>query len=212
MLLLAQSIGVSGQAQQSKRFLTGPLTIEDQGSFFIGGVPKMTDAAGRPPAALPAPPAATAPAPNHHRSDVRAVPDTRAEERGLAGHHGARVRHTGACLESTPDGREGWYPYFVRNGVASYVVDQAGRGRSGFDQSSFTKPKPVRNGDANGEREPAPRLGSDHGQRCMDRWFGHLLPAGSTILKGTVMPHRDPADPFPRPESSPTDPAVSDRS
>ncbi len=22
--------------------------------------------------------------------------------------------HTGACLESTPDGREGWYPYFVR--------------------------------------------------------------------------------------------------
>ncbi len=43
--------------------------------------------------------------------------------------------HTGACLEATPDGREGWYPYFVRNGVPSYVVDQAGRGRSGFDQS-----------------------------------------------------------------------------
>ena len=43
--------------------------------------------------------------------------------------------HTGACLEATPDGREGWYPYFVRKGVPSYVVDQAGRGRSGFDQS-----------------------------------------------------------------------------
>ena len=43
--------------------------------------------------------------------------------------------HTGACLEATPDGREGWYPYFVRHGVPSYVVDQAGRGRSGFDQS-----------------------------------------------------------------------------
>jgi len=43
--------------------------------------------------------------------------------------------HTGAALESTPDGREGWYPYFVRNGVATYVVDQSGRGRSGFDQS-----------------------------------------------------------------------------
>ena len=26
-------------------------------------------------------------------------------------------------------------PYFVRHGVPSYVVDQAGRGRSGFDQS-----------------------------------------------------------------------------
>ena len=43
--------------------------------------------------------------------------------------------HTGAALESTPDGREGWYPYFVRKGVATYVVDQSGRGRSGFDQS-----------------------------------------------------------------------------
>ena len=43
--------------------------------------------------------------------------------------------HTAACLESTPDGREGWYPYFVRKGVPSYVVDQAGRGRSGFDES-----------------------------------------------------------------------------
>src|SRR5207237_7061300 len=43
--------------------------------------------------------------------------------------------HTAACLESTPDGREGWYPYFVRKGVPSYIVDQAGRGRSGFDES-----------------------------------------------------------------------------
>ena len=43
--------------------------------------------------------------------------------------------HTAACLESTPDGREGWAPYFVRNGISTYVVDQAGRGRSGFDES-----------------------------------------------------------------------------
>jgi len=31
--------------------------------------------------------------------------------------------HTAACLESTPDGREGWYPYFVRKGISTYVVD-----------------------------------------------------------------------------------------
>jgi hypothetical protein len=43
--------------------------------------------------------------------------------------------HTAACLESTPDGREGWAPYFVRQGISTHIVDQAGRGRSGFDES-----------------------------------------------------------------------------
>jgi pimeloyl-ACP methyl ester carboxylesterase len=37
------------------------------------------------------------------------------------------TNHTG-----TPDGREGWAQYFVRRGYAVYVVDQPGRGRSGF--------------------------------------------------------------------------------
>src|SRR5689334_17876114 len=32
----------------------------------------------------------------------------------------------------TPDGRRGWADYFVANGYAVYVVDQPGRGRSGY--------------------------------------------------------------------------------
>ena len=32
-----------------KRFLTKPLVIEDQGSFFVGGVPKVTNYARRYP-------------------------------------------------------------------------------------------------------------------------------------------------------------------
>src|SRR6516225_66652 len=32
----------------------------------------------------------------------------------------------------TPDGREGWAQYFVRQGYAVYVIDQPGRGRSGY--------------------------------------------------------------------------------
>jgi len=44
--------------------------------------------------------------------------------------------HTGACLEATPDGREGWLRMPVRRyNLAMFVVDQPGRGRSGFDQS-----------------------------------------------------------------------------
>ncbi len=37
----------------------------------------------------------------------------------------------------TPDGREGWAQYFVRQGYAVYVVDQPGRGRSGYLAESY---------------------------------------------------------------------------
>ena len=43
--------------------------------------------------------------------------------------------HTGKTYESTPDGRMGWAEYFVRQGFPAYVVDHAGRARSGFDPS-----------------------------------------------------------------------------
>ena len=39
---------------------------------------------------------------------------------------------TGTNFLGTPDGREGWATYFLRQGYAVYVVDQAARGRSGF--------------------------------------------------------------------------------
>jgi hypothetical protein len=46
-------VGVAGQSGQAgpkpqKRFLNGPLVVEDQGSFFIGGIPKVTDYATLP--------------------------------------------------------------------------------------------------------------------------------------------------------------------
>lgn len=45
--------------------------------------------------------------------------------------HGATG--TGVSFETTPDGREGWSTWFLRAGHPVYVVDHAGRGRSGFD-------------------------------------------------------------------------------
>ena len=44
--------------------------------------------------------------------------------------HGGTM--SGTNYTGTPDGREGWAQYFVRQGYAVYVVDQPGRGRSGF--------------------------------------------------------------------------------
>jgi hypothetical protein len=134
LLIAAAASAARLETPKMKKFLTKPLVIEDQGSFFIGGVPKITDYATVPAAGTPN--QAAAPnqimigqmyvqfqIPQHKKRNMPPVIMV----------HGSS--HTGACLESTPDGREGWYPYFVRNGISTYVPDQSGRGRSGFDES-----------------------------------------------------------------------------
>ncbi|ACG78778.1 conserved hypothetical protein [Phenylobacterium zucineum HLK1] len=46
---------------------------------------------------------------------------------------------SGKTYETTPDGRMGWYEYFTRKQHPTYVVDQVGRGRSGFDQAPYNR-------------------------------------------------------------------------
>lgn len=198
---------VSGQTGQPKKFLTGPLVIEDQGSFFIGGVTKVTDYALPP--AVPAPGVNAAPAPVSEPHQITIgqmyvqfqIP---AKKNGVGWPvimvHGSS--HTAACLESTPDGREGWYPYFVRKGIATYVVDQSGRGRSGFDESVIHEGEArIESGDAKTGRDLIPGFNRITDDGAWTSWFGHLVPAGSTILTGRLIPHADPADPNPTPDS-----------
>ena len=50
----------------------------------------------------------------------------------------------GCCLtsktwETTPDGRMGWYEYFTRKDFPTYLAEQSGRGRSGFNPSVFNE-------------------------------------------------------------------------
>jgi pimeloyl-ACP methyl ester carboxylesterase len=50
---------------------------------------------------------------------------------------------TGTNFNGTPDGREGWAQYFLRQGYAVYVVDQVGRGKAAYQSESYgpaTKP------------------------------------------------------------------------
>jgi hypothetical protein len=128
-VLLLSTIGTlaAEDGQKAKKFLTKPLLIEDQGSFFIGGVPKVTNYA-----TLPAP-GSTNPTlvPNQIMIGQMYVQfqipvNKKRNMVPVIMVHGSS--HTAACLESTPDGREGWYPYFVRKGISTYLVDQAGRG------------------------------------------------------------------------------------
>lgn len=180
---------------KQKKFLTKPLVIEDQGSFFVGGVPKVTQYA-----TVPAPGTATPVAvpsqitigqmyvqfqvPEHKKRNMIPVIMV----------HGST--HTAACLESTPDGREGWYPYFVRKGISTYIVDQSGRGRSGFDESVIHEAAAIiQNGDAAKGLAMIPAFGRITDNGAWTAWFGHLLPPGSTILNGTLIRHGDPGDP-----------------
>jgi hypothetical protein len=186
VLLVITAVTLSGQ-NRPKRFLTAPLTIEDQGSFFVGGVQKITDHASVAP---PAPGTAPPPVAPHQITIGQMYVQFQIPARKYGGWpvimvHGSS--HTAACLESTPDGREGWYPYFVRKGVPSYIVDQSGRGRSGFDESVFNE----------GEGPGIARITDDG---AWTNWFGHLVPANSTIRTGRLIPHGDPADPDPNPD------------
>jgi pimeloyl-ACP methyl ester carboxylesterase len=44
---------------------------------------------------------------------------------------------SGTNFTGTPDGREGWAQYFLRQGYAVYVVDQPGRGRAAYEAEQY---------------------------------------------------------------------------
>ena len=46
---------------------------------------------------------------------------------------------SGTNFTGTPDGREGWAQFFLRQGYAVYVVDQPGRGRAAFEADVYGK-------------------------------------------------------------------------
>jgi pimeloyl-ACP methyl ester carboxylesterase len=60
--------------------------------------------------------------------------------------HGGTM--SGTNYIGTPDGREGWAQYFVRQGYAVYVVDQPGRARSGYLAAAYGPMHNVERGNA----------------------------------------------------------------
>src|SRR5437870_2248363 len=170
------------EGPKMKKFLTKPLVIEDQGSFFIGGVPKVTNYATVPPPGAPNPTTPTDQITIGQMYVQFQVPQhKKAKMPPVIMVHGST--HTAACLESTPDGREGWYPYFVRKGISTYLVDQAGRGRSGFDESVIHEAAAlIKSGDTTRGLAMMPGFGRITDNGAWTAWFGHLTPPGSNIL------------------------------
>ena len=114
-----------------------PLTLKEQGSFFVGGEHKTVTSPGAGPI-----PAQTGEITVNQMYVQYQIP--------LAGdRHVPVVMVHGCCLssktwETTPDGRIGWSEYFVRKDRSVYLADQVSRARSGFDPTSFSQ---VRSGE-----------------------------------------------------------------
>jgi hypothetical protein len=190
--LLPVMTAKSATPEGRKKFLAKPLVIEDQGSFFIGGVPKVTTYATVPVPNQPALPSQITIGQMYVQFEIPQAKKPKMPPVIMV--HGST--HTAACLESTPDGREGWYPYFVRHGISTYVVDQAGRGRSGFDESVLHEAAAViRSGDVQRGLTLLPAFGRITDNGAWTNWFGHLIPPDSSILTGTLIRHGDPGDP-----------------
>ncbi|MSV34090.1 MAG: hypothetical protein EXQ47_00630 [Bryobacterales bacterium] len=84
----------------------------------------------------------------------------------------------------------------MRKGISTYLVDQAGRGRSGFDESVIQEGAAmIRNGDVKGGMALLPGFPRITDNGAWTRWFGHLDPPGSNILTGKLIRHSDAADP-----------------
>ncbi len=145
LLGVGSGLGWSQESQSTpgvkgKYTLGGPMRLLDEGSFFVGGEKKHTDYPSPTPVDLNAPGTYLVNQMYVHYW----IPDTPKKKLPIIMVHGSN--HTGMTYETTPDGREGWATWFVRQGYPVYVVDQAGRGRSGFDPSAINEA--VAKGDA----------------------------------------------------------------
>jgi len=91
--------------------VTGPLVLESQGSFFIGGRNVKSDTLSTLPAYAPSGTVAVEQMYVHYQ-----IPATR-NGPAVTMIHGCCL--TGKTWESTPDGRMGWDEYFLRKGRAT---------------------------------------------------------------------------------------------
>jgi len=116
-------------AQQKSSSKVPPLSIERQGSFFVGGHDVHSDTLSSTAARASSGTVTVDQVYVRYQIPVGAIGSP------LTLIHGCCL--TGKTWETTPDGRMGWDEYFVRKGRGVYVIDQASRGRSAANPSDI---------------------------------------------------------------------------
>lgn len=173
--------------------LGGPLVLSDEGSFFVRGTNEKSDFAdmrgGTPVGGTI----------RTGQMYVQFKIPAKSNHVPVVMVHGAN--HSGVTYETTPDGREGWANYFVRGGFPVYVVDQAGRGRSGFNPTAINRAKakgdtsemptiPIASREAAwasyrlGPKYPEFWSDSRFPQAALDQYFSQAAPMGDGTLPG----------------------------
>lgn len=127
IVLITIAVALPAAARQTATPKAPPLIIEKQGSFFVGGRDVHSETLSTRPNF---PPVGTITVDQMY---VRYQIPVDAKGHPITLIHGCCL--TGKTWETTPDGRMGWDEYFVRKGHATYVIDQAARGRSAGDPS-----------------------------------------------------------------------------
>jgi hypothetical protein len=135
LILLAFALLSGLNPDASAASLGGPLSLADEGVFFVGGRPVASSHPGVSPAGPVKPGTVIVDQMYVHYR----IPASRTSALPIVLVHGGGL--TGASYETTPDGREGWATYFARKGQAVYVVDTPGRGRAGFNATAINRAK-----------------------------------------------------------------------
>ena len=114
-----------------------PIALRDMGSFHVGG--RLVEISGKPVKEVTLTPGGVPvkvdPNGTYQVEQMYVQYFLPANEKGaypLLLWHGGGL--TGVTYETTPDGREGWLNYFLRQGWAVYNSDAVERGRAGWAQ------------------------------------------------------------------------------
>ncbi len=129
-LAAAAPLPALAQTLQSLQTPDTPLVLKSKGSFYVGGrsVEQTSAQLGGP---------AQPDAVTIDQMYVEYMVPITTPKVPLVLIHGASL--SGKSYDTTPDGRMGWFEYFVRQSHPTYVVDQVGRARSGFNQAPLVR-------------------------------------------------------------------------
>lgn len=152
----------AGSQELSDLKSSPPLMLKGEGSFFVGGNTHVIDPKYVSPSSF------SADSGNSMINQMYVqyqIPQNAIDQYPIVFVHGCCL--TSKTWETTPDGRMGWYEYFTRRGFKTYMGEQVGRGRSGFDALTYQK---VLTGDLPGNKNPAILIATDKFAWSVFRW------------------------------------------
>lgn len=177
--LVFASTCASAQALSDLKPSSEPLVLQSQGSFFVGGRTVETKNAGWGEMKGLFGEAFEAGKVLVDQMYVQFQTPPKPSHTPIVFMHGGLL--SSKQWETTPDGRMGWYEYFTRRGFPTYMAEQSGRARSGFNATIFNK---VRNGSVAPSKQPNVFLGTSNmawklfrfGPKLGEAWPGEQFP------------------------------------